>query len=204
MNIDLNKVQTMLEWVKTKLYLDTIASKAKTRVVKRGQVYRCNFGYGVGSEMQKDRPCVILQNDIGNIKSPNTIVAPITHDMSKLACMASIDSQVDESGEIILDGQVNTANTMCISKARLGSYVTELTKNDMKLVDEAMAKTLGIMGYYSDAKRKLDNKLKYIDKIKKDRNEAQDFIKELQKELKVSSSAEIMEKVKALSSDIDR
>ena len=73
MNIDLNKVQIMLEWLKTKLYLDTIAAKAQKRVVKRGQVYKCNFGYGVGSEMQKERPCVVIQNDIGNIKSSNTI-----------------------------------------------------------------------------------------------------------------------------------
>lgn len=79
MNIDLNKVQRFLDWLKTQLYLDTLVVNASRRVVKRGQVYRCNFGMGIGSEMQKERPAVIVQNSIGNLKSGNTIVIPITH-----------------------------------------------------------------------------------------------------------------------------
>lgn len=51
MTIEMNQVQRMLEWLKTKLYLNTLSEKAKSRKVKRGQVYRCNFGCGVGSEM---------------------------------------------------------------------------------------------------------------------------------------------------------
>ena len=69
MNIDLNKVQRFLDWLKTQLYLDTLVVNASRRVVKRGQVYRCNFGMGIGSEMQKERPAVIVQNSIGNLKS---------------------------------------------------------------------------------------------------------------------------------------
>lgn len=54
MKIELGQVQKMLEWLKTKLYLDAIAPNARSRAVKRGQVYRCNFGCGIGSEMQKN------------------------------------------------------------------------------------------------------------------------------------------------------
>ena len=46
MKIELGQVQKMLEWLKTKLYLDSIAQNARSRAVKRGQVYRCNFGCG--------------------------------------------------------------------------------------------------------------------------------------------------------------
>ena len=63
MKIELGQVQKMLEWLKTKLYLDAIAPNARSRAVKRGQVYRlyrCNFGCGIGSEMQKERPAVII------------------------------------------------------------------------------------------------------------------------------------------------
>ena len=49
MMLELSKVQNMLEWVKTKLYLDGLSSKAKNRIVHRGEVYHCNFGIGVGS-----------------------------------------------------------------------------------------------------------------------------------------------------------
>ena len=51
MKIELGQVQKMLEWLKTKLYLDSIAQNACSRAIKRGQVYRCNFGCGIGSEM---------------------------------------------------------------------------------------------------------------------------------------------------------
>lgn len=59
MNLELSKVQNMLEWLKTKLYLDGLSDKAKNRIVHRGEVYQCNFGIGIGSEMQKDRPFII-------------------------------------------------------------------------------------------------------------------------------------------------
>ena len=93
MKIELNQAQKMLEWLKTKMYLDCTAVAAKNRSVKRGQVYRCNFGCGIGSEMQKDRPAVIVQNDVGNNHSGNTIVIPITHDTSTLPCRSSMPVQ---------------------------------------------------------------------------------------------------------------
>ena len=48
------------------------------------------IGCGIGSEMQKERPALIIQNNIANLRSGNTIVIPITHDNSTLSCVASI------------------------------------------------------------------------------------------------------------------
>lgn len=45
------KLQHILEWTKTKIYLDTNSDKAKNRVVRRVEVYKCNFGIGIGSEI---------------------------------------------------------------------------------------------------------------------------------------------------------
>jgi len=55
-----------------KFTLNLISEQAKKRFVTRGQVYKCDLGVGIGSEMQKERPCVIIQNNIGNYKSGNT------------------------------------------------------------------------------------------------------------------------------------
>lgn len=182
MNIPISKVQQLLDWLKTKLYLDSNASNASKRMVRRGQVYRCNFGVGIGSEMQKDRPAIIMQNDIGNIKSGNTIVIPITHDTSILPCVAPITPQYEADGVTLkLDGQTNTSNIMCVSKARIGNYVCDLSPSDMKVLDEALAKTVGLMGYYSDLYKKLNDKLNYIARIKQERNAAQDNISEIRK-----------------------
>lgn len=204
MKIELGQVQKILEWLKTKLYLDAIAPNARSRAVKRGQVYRCNFGCGIGSEMQKERPAVIIQNDVANSRSGNTIVIPITHDTSTLPCVADITPLTDITGNVILDGQANTSNMMCVSKARLGDFVGTLSKSDMKKIDEAMAKTVGLMGYYSDLTKRLDDKLEYISKIKDERNKAQDELAELRKILELSNDISLIEHISKIKIMIDK
>ena len=46
--------------------------------VRRGEVYVVSFDPTLGSEIQKTRPALVVQNDIGNRHSPITIVAAIT------------------------------------------------------------------------------------------------------------------------------
>lgn len=203
MNIDSLQLDKMLEWLKIKLKLDAMSSNAKNRTVKRGQVYRCNFGCGVGSEMNKDRPAVVVQNDIGNLHSGNTIVIPITHDISNLPCVANIAPQMDENGKTILDGQANASNMLCVSKARLGVYVCDLSNNDMKKIDEAIAKTVDIMKYYSKLSKKLCNREEYIEKIKSERNQAQDELAELRTILKVDKKDSLIEYIKKFKLCID-
>ena len=45
---------------------------------RRGEVYLVSFEPTVGSEIQRTRPALIIQNDIGNRHSPIMIVAAIT------------------------------------------------------------------------------------------------------------------------------
>jgi mRNA interferase MazF len=52
--------------------------------VKRGEIYLVSFDPTVGHEIQKTRPALIIQNDIGNRYSPLTIVAAITSKISPL------------------------------------------------------------------------------------------------------------------------
>ena len=104
MQIELNKIQELLDWIKTKLYLHTKVEQANKRYVKRGQIYNCYFGIGVGNEIQKLRPCIILQNNIGNAKSGNIIVAPITHTYKDIPSIVKINTQYNDNGTILLDG----------------------------------------------------------------------------------------------------
>lgn len=155
--IKLSKVQNMLEWLKTKLFLDSISVKAKKRVVRRGEVYLCNFGIGVGSEMQKLRPCVIIQGNVGNINFSNIIVAPITHTEKEIPSMAKIETQINlENEKPILNGYVNLSNIQTVSKARLSNYVTTLSKKDIENVNKAILISLGL---FKDIKQ-LNDKIK--------------------------------------------
>ncbi len=166
MNIDLNKTQQQIEWLKEKIYLDTFAESAKKRVVKRGQVYRCKLGVGIGSEESKERPCVILQYNSANKTSPNTLVAPITHSSSSIPIVVPIETKVDSVGNIILDGNALLGNITCISKARIGNYICELTKSEMKDIDKAISLSLGIDHYYQALQNDYNDKMEYIEKLK--------------------------------------
>lgn len=173
MNIDLTKTQQYLEWLKNKLYLNAIATSAKNRIVYRGQVYRCNLGVGIGSEECKERPCVVLQYNSANRTSPNTLVAPITHTTSTLPIVVPIAEKKDSSGKLILDGNVLLGNITCVSKARLGDYITELTADEMKAVDNAISISLDTNHYYQTLQNMYKDKLQYIEKLKNTRSALQ-------------------------------
>jgi len=182
MNTDLASAEKLIAWLKTKSHLNSISSRAGGRFVKRGQVYWCHFGINIGSEMSKasPRPAIIVQNYIGNFRSPNTVVVPVTHDSGTLPCLVQLTPIVDNStGKAILDGQANTANIICVSKARLGDLIATLSNADMKKVDESMAQTLELMHYHKELKDKYDKLLEYNEKVKSERNAAQDKIREI-------------------------
>lgn len=164
--INISKVQHILDWTKTKIYLDVNSEKAKTRVVRRGEVYQCNFGIGIGSEMQKERPCVVIQGNVGNLNSGNVIVAPITHTSKPIPSMAHITTQKDNNGLIILDGQVNLSNIQTVSKARLGDYITKLSKEDIENIDTSLYVSLGLMKNIKKYEDKIRNLNNYIEKLK--------------------------------------
>lgn len=153
--IELSKVQNMLEWLKTKLFLDSISSNAKKRIVRRGEVYLCNFGIGVGSEMQKLRPCVIIQSNVGNISSSNVIVAPITHTEKEIPSMAKIETQINlENKKTILNGYVNLSN------------IQTLSKKDIENVNKSILISLGLFKEIKQLNDKIKKQEMYIDKFK--------------------------------------
>lgn len=196
MLIDHIKIQKILDWVKDALRLDANVGSARNRHVRRGEVYRCNFGVGVGSEMQKDRPAVIVQIDSANRTSGNTIVVPITHDTSTFPCMVPITPVYESDGVTLkLDGQANTSNIACISKARLGNHIATLSNAEMKQIDKALAMSTGLLVHYTALESKLNDKINYITKLKTDRNAAQDDLKEICKLLEVSDAKEAIAKL---------
>lgn len=176
MQIELSKIQNLLDWIKTKIYLDTISNNAIKRVVRRGKVYKCNFGIGIGSEMQKDRPCIIVQNNTRNSNSGNVIVVPIAHTNKKISCIVPIETRKDEEGNIILDGYANVSNLMCVSKARLGAYIATISKEEIKNIDTKLFAILDLFDYYKRFEKQLKDKDIYISKLKNQLTELKQII----------------------------
>lgn len=110
--------------------------------VKRGEIYWVEWGKGKGSEQSGTRPALIIQNDIGNELSPNTIIASLTTAPNKpypfLVSFTAEESGLDKSCAADL------ASIVTISKTRLGQKCGQLTVEKMKEVNIAIKVSLGL------------------------------------------------------------
>ncbi len=181
MSVELSNAQQFISWMNTKSHLNTISKSAAKRFVKRGQVYWCHFGLNIGSEMSKatPRPAVVVSNFKTNKNSSNIIVVPVTHNVSTLPYLVPIAPVTDGNGKVILDGQVDTANIICVSKARLGDLITTISTTHMKDIDKSISISLDLIDYYTDEANKYNKLIQYVTQVKADRNKAQDTLKQL-------------------------
>ena len=109
--------------------------------MKRGEVYYADLSPVIGSEQGGLRPVLIIQNDIGNRHSPTTIVAAITSKKEKSEMPTHVMIKVDglNKKSLVLLEQLRT-----IDRSRLKERVALLDANDMKLIDRALAISVGI------------------------------------------------------------
>lgn len=155
----------LLDWLKLKIKLNSLVENAKKRIVYRGGVYICNFGINVGSEQEKSRPCLIIQNNNANKSSSNVIVAPFTSTLSEIYTVVTIKDKI-ENGKLILKGSILLGNIVTVSKARLGNKLTTLTDAEMKRVDTAIISSLGLTPYITKKDNIIRDKDTYISILK--------------------------------------
>lgn len=109
---------------------------------KRGYVYFADFDPVIGSEQGGIRPCVIIQNDLGNRYSGTVIVATITtqakKDMRTHVTVSDEDKRLYPKS-IILTEQIRT-----IDKDRLKDFVGKLSEDTMKKVNDALKVSLDL------------------------------------------------------------
>lgn len=181
MSVEISNAQQFISWMNTKSRLNAIVQNAAKRFVKRGQVYWCHFGLNIGSEMSKTtpRPAIVVSNFATNKNSSNVIVIPITHNQNQLPYLVPLTPITDTNGNVVLDGKADTANVICVSKARLGDQITALSAAQMKAIDKSISISLDLIHYYTAEVDKYDKLTQYAAQVKADRNKAQDTLKQL-------------------------
>jgi mRNA interferase MazF len=110
---------------------------------RRGDIWTVDLEPVVGSEQEKARPAVIIQNDIGNLYSPVLIVAALTSGEN-----ARYDVQVEvkaPEGGLRHDSLVLLNQIRTIDKRRVGRYWGRLSAGTMRRVDEAIKISLGLV-----------------------------------------------------------
>jgi len=115
---------------------------SKPKEIRRGEIYWVDWNPSKGSEQAGVRPALIIQNDVGNKFSPNTIVAAITSAIVKpypfVVPIKSSESGLDR------DSSIDLASIMTISKTRLREKCGELAPEKMLEVDSAIKESLGL------------------------------------------------------------
>lgn len=105
----------------------------------RGNVWEVNLEPVVGSEKRgRSRPCVIVQNDIGNKYSPLVIVAVIT-DANNVVKHFPVDVYIGKGeGGFTLDSIIQCNQIRTVDKRRLVKHLGRLSTGTMARVDTAL------------------------------------------------------------------
>lgn len=121
-----------------------LQEKKRAIFPKRGEIYLVNFDPTIGSEIQKIRPALILQNDIANRYSPITIVAAITSHINEKFYPTEIflPKQVSRLSQdsVILLNQIRT-----VDKIRLIRRLGVISKDLLGEVERALLISLGLV-----------------------------------------------------------
>lgn len=112
-------------------------------MIRRGDIFYANLNPVLGSEQGGQRPVLIIQNDVGNMYSPTTIVAAITSRIKRAKLPTHIELDAAnvslEKDSVILLEQLRT-----IDKQRLMEKITHLDETIMAKVDQAIETSLGL------------------------------------------------------------
>src|SRR5690606_12572709 len=137
------------------------------RISRRHHLHVSSLGRNIGSEEEKMRPCLIIQNDTGNLKSSNTIIAPITNSEGTRAVtvpISGIYKYTEEGQEKQLSGYILLGNITTVSKSRLENCIAQL-KAEMSEVDKKIMTSLGIFKLYKDLLDKNDRDKRRIKQL---------------------------------------
>ena len=161
----LRKRLSFLKWVNKNWNL---RSSSMPPVVKQKEVFFCQLGENIGSEQNRKRPVVIMQNNIGNAHGNTTIVVPITtyegssfYEKDGKRCMSylsngntiervldfyEVEVQIESASRYPVHGIANVVHMREVSKKRLSrtpvATVTGQTYND---IASAVAKNISQM-----------------------------------------------------------
>jgi mRNA interferase MazF len=112
---------------------------------RRGDLYLVEFDPARGHEIQKTRPAVVIQNDIGNRHSPVTIVAAITSRLSPTPYPVEVVIAPTKGNGLSTQSAIQLSQIRSVDKRRLRKRLGSVDAETMHKVDEALAISLGLV-----------------------------------------------------------
>jgi mRNA interferase MazF len=111
------------------------------RFPRRGEIYDVDLGEPRGAVQAYKRPTLVVSNDVGNEHARTVIVAAIT---KKIPDKPPSVSVVIPAGVLPLQSTILCAHVFSVDKADLLRHRGDLDEADMRRVDAALAKALGL------------------------------------------------------------
>ena len=113
-------------------------------ICTRGMVVEVNLDPAVGCEPKKTRPCVVIQNDLGNRYSPVSIVAVITG-AENVPKRYPVDVPIPKGeGGLSKDSVVQCNLVRSVDESRILRTFGHLTRSTMEKVDRALRISLAL------------------------------------------------------------
>ena len=113
--------------------------------LKRGEIVLIDLKPARGAEKRKTRPCLIIQNDIGNKYSPLTIIAVITS-QKEIDKQYPTDVWIDEGeGGLDYPSIIQCDQIRTVDKSRIIKKIGYIDVSIMKKVDKALKISLDLI-----------------------------------------------------------
>jgi mRNA interferase MazF len=111
----------------------------------RGMVVDVNLDPTIGSEQGKKRPCVVVQNDVGNKYSPVTIIVPLTDaaNIPKPIPALHVLIRKGEAG-LTIDSYALANQIRTVDQSRLQTVRGHLTATTLQKLDGALKNSLAL------------------------------------------------------------
>lgn len=117
-----------------------MAESSASKTVTRGDVWNVDLEPVQGSEMSKQRPCVVVSNDIANRYSPVVTVVAVTSRAPKKSYPFMVE--IPESAKMPKKSWITCAHIRMVDKTRLSQFITKLDSSTIEKVSEALAEQL--------------------------------------------------------------
>ncbi len=108
---------------------------------RRGEIWWVNLDPTVGNETAKKRPCVILQNDVGNARSETTMVAPLLKGLKNYPFVVNVEATADNG--LDEDRGIHIEQMRVVDDRRIDSKLGTLDDKYWSQIEKAVGIVLG-------------------------------------------------------------
>jgi len=132
-------------------YANNDMEQIKNITVRRGWFVYVDLGNVMDSEYGNHRMSLVIQNDVGNLRSSTTIIIPVTSRRTK----SKMPTHVDVGAELQQESIICCEQVRCVSKRRLlqnGTVqkIAEASAELMRHVEVALMRSEGTISPYAN------------------------------------------------------